>query len=686
MARDDILAARLKNLTITIFVLFIIIVARLVELQVIKHDHYARLAEGQHVYKETLRADRGTIFDRNGVPLAVSRDIYSFFAEPPKINNPVETSRAISKVLDIPVSRLERKFRSHNHFEWIARRVPLDRKRLICDMGLSGIGFRLEKGRNYPRGSLLAQILGFCGVDNIGRWGLEQELEQYLRGTDGWVYMVRDACGKRYVDLSLPKKSPVRGCDIVLTIDSRLQEIVEMVLDRTVQEMRAKSGTVVVVDPGSGDVLAMANYPTIDLYELWPPLDKSVYNRLKNRATMDTFEPGSTFKLITMASLIENGKVRPDELVYCENGTYQVGRRRIEDSHPQQWLTVKDVFSKSSNIGMSKLIDRLTEVNLLKTIKDFGIGSPSGIKFVSEEKGILHQPGDPGWSNYTMQSMSYGQEVSVTALQMTMAYSAVANGGELLLPQMVKEIQGHGREPIWKSERKVLWESVSRQSTLILKDFLCEVVLRGTGTSAQVGSIPVAGKTGTAEKAVSGQGYVHGKYVSSFGGFFPVDNPGVVVYIAIDEPQEKYYGGEVAAPAFRKIIEFMMMSCPDIIDIRSLAGMEGTNRVVRVDNQTSHLSARIPEHDYGTTLFILPAVSGESLIPDPKQEAVIVPDLLGMSVRDAVKVMKNYNLNPQISGSGFVVKQNPPAGSILSRGQNCYLRSSFSGGAWIESR
>ena len=677
MARDKKLAVRQKGLSIIITLLFGAIVFRLVCLQVIHHDYYSRRAEHQHIEKVSLEDDRGTIFDRNGITLAVSRDIFSLCAEPGRIKDPAAASRAISKVLGKSTSWLERKFRSSRDFEWIARRVPIDQKRKIDEMNLSGLYFKLEKGRHYPRGSLLAQVLGFCGLDNIGRWGLEECLQDHLQGVSGWVYMVRDAFGKRFVDLSLPKKPPIPGRNVVLTIDSRLQEIVEMTLAHTVNDMDAKSGSIVVIDPASGDILAMASYPTVDLYDVWPPFDRRIYKPLRNRATMDTFEPGSTFKLISMAALLEHDAVRPEELVFCENGTYWVGRRKIEDSHPEQWLTVKEVFSQSSNIGMCKLIDRLTDVELMGTIKDFGIGSPTGIEFISEEKGLLNQPGDAAWSNYSMQSLSYGQEVSATVLQMAMAFSAVANGGELLVPHIVSEIREPDGKVVWSSQRQVLWNCLSSETSTTLKDFLAEVVLTGTGTRAALGGIPIAGKTGTAQKAVFGQGYVDGKYVSSFGGFFPVDSPEIVIYVAIDEPKEKHYGGEVAAPALREIIEFMLLSCPDIIGQETLARMDGLNRIFNDRGKKSLEPARVPVTTRGTTLFIFPVHSSNRSVPATVEEAVVMPELTGLSARDALRVAEGVGLNPGISGSGFVVKQNPPAGTILSRSEDCFVKCSF---------
>lgn len=680
MLSNEKLAARLKNLSIISAFLFIVIIVRLGDLQILHHEHYARLAKNQYIEKVKLAGDRGTIYDRLGVGLAVSRDIFSFYAQPPRIEEPVKTSRALSKVLGKSASWLEKKCASERDFEWLARRVSLEKKRLICDMDLKGISCRVEKGRYYPRGSMLAQVMGFCGLDNIGRWGLEESLQEYLKGTEGWVYMVRDACGKRYVDLSLPKQPPVRGCDVILTIDARLQEIVEMILERTVRDTRAKGGSVVVVDPLTGDVLAMASFPTIDLYEIWPPVDEGVYKPLKNRATMDTFEPGSTFKLISMAALLENGKVDPEELVFCENGSYHVGRRKIEDVHPHRWLTVKDVFAKSSNIGMSKLIVRLSAEDLHKTIKDFGIGSPTGVEFICEEKGLLNQPGGEGWSGYTMQSLSYGQEVSVTALQMAMAYCAVANGGELLVPHVVKEIRGPNGKRVWSSRRQVLWNSITGETALVLKDFLREVVISGTGISAGIGMIPIAGKTGTAQKAEPGRGYVDGRYVSSFAGFFPSDSPRVVIHVVIDEPEEKHYGSEVAAPAFREIAESILLTCPDVIGPATLAGMEGINIVEsQAGEESLEPERQLPPDGHGTTLFVLPAGSGSRRRPASGQEVVVMPDLLGLSLRDAMRVVKDRGIGVSISGSGFVVKQKPGAGMIIPRGEECYLRCSSIG-------
>jgi cell division protein FtsI (penicillin-binding protein 3) len=668
--------ARLKNLSLAGLLLFILLIGRLFELQIIHHAYYSRLADNQHIEKLDLQPDRGTIYDRNGNPLAVSRDIFSLYTDPEFVKDPAGAAKVLSKALGYSARQLEKKLHSSTKFEWIERRIPVEKKKLVSSLHLEGLYFMLEKGRFYPGGSTLAQVLGFCGLDNIGRWGLEESLQEHLKGRMGFVHMVRDAERRRYIDLSLPRESPVRGSDVVLTIDSRLQEIAEIALARAVLDVKAKGGAVVAVDPSTGDILAMASYPTVDLYGLWPPLGEEVYDLLRNRATMDMIEPGSTFKLITMAALLENKMVRPGELVFCERGIYRVGRRTIVDVHPEGWLTVKEVFAKSSNIGMSKLVDRLTKETFIKTVKDFGIGVPTGIEYVSEQRGLLNKPGEGGWSGYTMKSMAYGQEVSVTTLQMAMAYAAVANGGELLVPHIVKEIRAPEGDVEWSSGRKVLWRCLSAETCMVLKEFMKEVVDSGTATQAQVGSLPLGGKTGTAQKAVPGLGYVDGKYIATFGGLLPADAPGIVVFVMIDEPQGRYYGGDVAAPVFREIVESVLLSCPELAGSRTLVRADGLNRVGCPPGllNLAEFPLRIPDY---TERFVFPVSGGYSRIPRHGEGVAVVPDFLGISMRDAMELAEEGGLTLSVTGSGFVLAQEPLPGALLPRGGECEIRCAF---------
>jgi cell division protein FtsI (penicillin-binding protein 3) len=677
VARDEKVIARLRNLALIGLVLFALLIGRLFEIQIVRHDYYSRKAKNQQIEKVDLQPDRGTIFDRNGKSLAISRDIFSLYTDPTFVKDPAGTARSLSKALGYPVQQIEKKLRSRTKFEWIERRIPLEKKRLIASLHLEGLYFMLEKGRFYPGGSLLAQVLGFCGLDNIGRWGLEESLQERLQGKKGYVYMVRDAEGRKYMDLSLPRVSPVKGEDVVLTIDARLQEIVELALARAVLEVEAKGGAIVAVDPATGEILAMASYPTVDLYELWPPLDEDVYDLLRNRATMDLFEPGSTFKLITMAALLENKMARPGELIFCEHGVYRVGGRTIVDVHPEGWLTVKEVFAKSSNIGMSKLVDRLSRDSFLKTVKDFGIGTTTGIEFMSEQKGLLNKPGGRGWSGYTMRSMAYGQEVSVTALQMALAFAAVANGGELLVPHMVKEIRGPGGSVVWSSQRKALWRCIATETSRMLKGFMREVVENGTGTRAKVGTLALAGKTGTAQKAIAGKGYVDGKYVATFGGFLPADTPGIVLFVMIDEPQGRYYGGDVAAPAFREIVESVLLSCPELVGLRTLVQMDGLNRVTFPSGLLNLKEFPLQNLEYGERRYVLPTSKGYGQVPRHGEGVAVVPDFLGLSVRDALELAEESGLLAAVSGSGFVVEQEPLPGALIPRGGECSLQSAF---------
>ncbi len=531
------LANRRIRLLLAVFaIVFGATLLRAVWLQGVRAQSLGRMAASQHRQTVDVAANRGTIYDSTGVQLAVGEQAMTVYADPLQIRDATKVAPVISRVLRLDPKQVYERISDRSHgFVYVERKADATRAARLERLHITGLGFYPEETRFYPQHSIAAQVLGYAGVDNHGLSGLELTLDRPLAGQAGRETLVRDPFG--HVLDSIVSKTARDGSDVSLTIDHNIQAEAEQVLRQTVQRWRAKDGTAIVLDPHTGAVLAMAVAPTYDANS-FPSVPKDAQ---RNRAITDTYEPGSTFKLVTVAGALSTGTVTPQEkftLPYA----IQVADRRIHDAEPRgtETMSVAKILSKSSNVGAITLAELLGKDRLASWIARFGFGHPTAIDFPGESQGIVLP---------VIGNVPIGQGIAVTPMQMASAYAAIANGGVWTRPHLVDRVGDGLAKPVVR--RRIVTRWIARELTSMLQN----VVLDGTGTLAQIPGYHVAGKTGTAAKPDPRGGYSTSKYVASFVGFAPATRPRVVVLVTVDEPQGAIWGGVVAAPAFKEIAQ-----------------------------------------------------------------------------------------------------------------------------------
>ncbi len=536
-----------------IFIIFISILAfyavRILYLQLFKSNSLASIAKNQHNILLRLDPIRGDIYDRNLHKLALACKVYSVYALPDEIDESerLDLAESLSKALKMDKDLILDRLSGEKSFVWIERHVAKEESDTIRDLDLKGIELIDEYKRFYPDSSLASHIIGFTGVDHVGLEGVELAYDGYLKGSPGWRWTVRDAKRRNILSKDVRFIPPSNGLNVILTIDEVIQHIAERELEEVYQKYKAKTATIVITDPKNGDILAMANRPTFDLNDF----GASTLDARRNKALTDIYEPGSVFKIVAASCAVEKGLVDRNEEFFCENGRYFVGGRVLHDHKPHGTLTFQEIVEKSSNIGMTKVAQVLGKDELYRFIRLFGFGELSGIDIPGEVRGIVRPPKE--WSATSISAVPIGQEVAVTSIQLVTAVSAIANGGLLVRPRIVRQIKDE-EESVVKTflpvvARRVLSETTAEKMKCILKG----VVENGTGTNARLDRYTAAGKTGTAQKLEPDGSYSHSKFVASFVGFAPVDNPRIAILISVDEPQPLYYGGSVAAPVFKKV-------------------------------------------------------------------------------------------------------------------------------------
>jgi len=518
---------------------------RAVWLQGVRAASLSKLATSQHVATTTIPAGRGTIFDRNGEPLAIGEQATTIYADPTQIRNPRAVAIAAARVLHLSSDTLYPQLSDRSKsFVYVERKADPARAAVLERKGLTGLHFYPEERRSYPQGTVAAQALGFAGVDNRGLAGLEFALDRDLAGKPGAETMITDPAG-RAIDV-VRERPAVQGRDVYLTLDGTLQSNAEQVLRETVSKWGARSGTAVVLDPRNGNVLAMATQPGFDGNRF----ADAPRELQRNRAVTDTYEPGSTFKLVTVAGALSEGLVTPDTS-FTLPYSLQIADRVVHDAEPRgtERMTVSQILSHSSNIGAITIArEKLGSARLADWISRFGFGHKTGIGFPDESGGIV-LPLDR-WSGSTIGNVPIGQGIAVTPIQMAAAYAAIANRGLWVQPHIVDHVTGRGRPTL--RHKRIVAPSIAQSLVTMLEGVVAE---GGTGTLAAIDGYQVAGKTGTAQKP-GPNGYTTGKYVASFVGFVPASAPKLVVLVTIDEPKGAIFGGVVAAPAFQAIARF----------------------------------------------------------------------------------------------------------------------------------
>jgi cell division protein FtsI (penicillin-binding protein 3) len=550
MNTSDPLRSRRVFAAMLLLLGFASILTRLFYLQVLHAAELTAQADRQHQKTVTVEGGRGAIVDRQGKVLAVNMDVPSVFGIPTSLDNPSGIAHDLARVLHVRPDDIERKLKQERSFVWIARKLDPEQGRRLQDLSLDGIGIVLEGRRFYPNGALLSHVMGFAGMDGQGLEGLERRYDRYLSGEKQLIVLQRDALGRTVFPKGLSERTPSPGHTLTLTIDEFAQYVSEKELNDAVISARAKGGMALVMDPKTGAVLAMALSPKFDPNAM----SGMSADRWRNRIITDAYEPGSTMKVIVAAAALEERVMRPDSLIYGENGRIEIARTVIHDHEKSGWMTFAEVIQKSSNIGAAKIAMQLEEVRLYRYIKAFGFGEKSDIDLPGEMAGLTKEPKD--WGRRSLASIAMGQEIGVTPLQLVTAISAVANGGWLMKPYVVSEIRDAGGHLVARMEPHVRRQPISTATARTLTDILEGVVTNGTGRKAAVPGYRVAGKTGTAQKIDPRTGaYSSSLLIGSFVGYVPAEDPRLAIVVVIDEPKAEAWGGVVAAPVFRRIAE-----------------------------------------------------------------------------------------------------------------------------------
>jgi cell division protein FtsI (penicillin-binding protein 3) len=527
----------------------LVLAGRLVHLQIIQHDRLMAQSEKQYLRSVEITSGRGNIYDRNRNQLATNIQVESVYADTKSVVEKTATARVLARVLGLKASAVLKKLKSNRHFVWIKRKSELNAVENLKQLDLAGVGFIAETKRYYPKRKLAASVLGFVGLDNQGLAGIEHFHHAVLKGNPQRTLLEKDARG-RFLWTTAHAQDINRGKqDVVLALDEVIQFIAERELNRQVKEYQAKSGLAIVMDPFTGAVYALASAPEFN------PNNYAAYpsHIWRNDAVASAYEPGSIFKPIVAAASLEEGLAGPDDIFFCENGSFKIGKSRIGEASNHQfgWLTLSNIIAKSSNIGAIKIAQTLGNRRFFGYIQKFGFGRKLGVDLPGEASGSVRNVKQ--WSGLSLASMSFGHEISVTPIQMVSAIAAIANGGVLIRPRLTQATLKNGvldRAFDPEGIQTVLSEETSRQMINILKS----VVKTGTGAKAAIPGFEVAGKTGTAQKIdPATQTYSKTKYLASFVGFVPADAPRLVILVMIDEPRKSYWGGEVAAPVFQKI-------------------------------------------------------------------------------------------------------------------------------------
>jgi cell division protein FtsI (penicillin-binding protein 3) len=526
------------------------ILFRLVTLQVLQAAELTARADRQHQKSVTLEGARGTVTDRHGKVLAMNMEVPSIFGVPTSLDSPASAARSLSPLLHIRRDEIEKKLRQDKHFVWLARKIEPEQGHRLERLSIDGIGVVMEGRRFYPKGPLLAHVLGFVGMDGLGLEGLEHRYEAQLHGEKRVTILQRDALGRTVFPKGLREQVPAAGHALTLTIDEVIQYIAEKELEDAVNNARAKAGMIIVMEPQTGAILAMAVSPRFDPNTV----AALTADRWRNRALTDTYEPGSTMKVVVAAAALEEKVMMPGSMLFGENGRMTIANTTIHDHEKLGWMTFAQMIQKSSNIGAAKTGMLLGEQRMYRYLQAFGFGQRTEIDLPGEVGGLLKPPRE--WGRRSLASISMGQEVGVTPLQMVSAVSAIANDGVLMKPYVVSEVRDQKGQPLKNVLPQVKRRVVSPDTARTLTTILEGVVTNGTGTKASIPGFRVAGKTGTAQKVDPRTGtYSSMLSIGSFVGFVPTDAPRLAMIIVIDEPQGESWGGVVAAPVFRRVGE-----------------------------------------------------------------------------------------------------------------------------------
>jgi cell division protein FtsI (penicillin-binding protein 3) len=689
---------------------------RLVYLQIFRYGSFEQRAQHQQQRTVELSARRGVIYDRFGRELAMSVSVDSAFAVPTEIPDLPGTISLISRITKSDPRELLARCKAARTFCWVARKADTETTERIRSLNLRGIYFQKESKRFYPKGDLAAQVIGYVGTDDAGLSGIEREFDEKLRGRSGEMLISVDARRKWFGSV---EKQPEPGENVVLTVDQQIQYIAERELDTAMDSTHAISGTIVVENPRTGEILALANRPTFD-----PNLTREITpEKLKNHAVSDVYEPGSTFKLVTISAALEEKLTTPSEMFDCQMGSIVINGMRIHDSRPHGVLSVADVLAESSDVGSIKIGMRLGNDRFYKYIRGFGFGQQTGIELPGETRGLSKPPSR--WSKVSFAAISMGQEIGITPLQLVGLISTIANDGVRVAPRIVAATT----EPQGAPQRIAVQATdpqrvISSLTAAQMRQMMQGVVLHGTGTKAALAGYSTAGKTGTAQKVdPATHAYSHTKYVATFAGFAPINNPAITVAVILDSAVGLHQGGQVCAPVFHRVAQQVLeyLHTPHDVELPAKRQVLLASRQVKdsdfEEGSPDRLSDTVEIGDSSPAMS-LPAATASTVAPPPplpvvpaamrerepvpadeekkvsspqsapveqvpssgtvildiEQGGIVVPSFAGKSVRSAVEAAEESGLDLDIIGSGVARDQSPPAGSHVPSGSRVTVR------------
>lgn len=683
---------RLRLISISAVLVVCVFIFRIIQVQIVRHEAYHRKALKQWHQKVVWPARRGSIFDRNGLPLAVTHRSYTLGVTPKHFPKDGDAAEYLADILGVTAKQLRKTLSKDRSYVPLRKDLRLSEEDYAKVSSMPGVRLDQNLDRLYPYDAIAPQLLGSVDIDGNGVAGVELAFQEILGGEDGWWLANKDALDNAFHHVNAPGKKPVNGNDLYLAIDSRVQSIVDFELEQALGRYGAKMGVAIVINPVSGDILALSE--KLSTGSSCDP-DHTRDNKLNSVSCI--YEPGSTFKLITDSFLIESGSVDPYDAFYTEGGKAEFNFGKFKDDHPtDEWLTFKESFIRSSNICTIKAVKDSDPHEFYSYILRFGFGGRTGIVLPAESRGTLRSPAV--WSARSLPSIAIGHEIGVTAIQMAMAYCALANGGELVVPRIALSVRDEKGNVVKDFSPISVRRVFSSETAGTIKDFCRGVVERGTGKKASVKGIPVAGKTGTSQKA-GVSGYQPGKYVASFIGFAPLDDPGIVCLVILDEPKYPYYwGGESAAVVFGNVVEginlatdllyhetdhevavgretdekvevpnFLRMTSQEAVKLASSCGLR-----ISCSNERGAVYSQIPDPGsyigFGEEvrlLFVAEAVPGNGKI--------CVPDLTGLTIREARRMLIACGLKCRIKGFGVVKKQRPLRGRFVRRNSEITL-------------
>ncbi len=641
------------------FAFFVAIIIRLFNIQILKSEELKYMAQRQQTGIEKIRAERGLIYDRNNVLLVYNRNDISYFLDLRMVSKTEKNKIAdkFSSVFLKPVSYYMDLMSVNGKTICIEKKVSSEKCMMLKTFKSAGLFTREDPTRIYQYNNTASHILGYISNEYHGVNGIEKTFDENLSGSEGTMLVEKNAIGDMITVSEEQTKQAVPGNNIVLTINKSYQKILEEELKKGLQNFGGTSATGIIMDPNNGEILALANQMDYDPNKFWEYSDTV----RRNKAIIDPYEPGSTFKTITMSALLDQKLCRDDEVINIDNGKYTYNKVTINDSHNGfKSLTVRGILEQSSNVGMSKLSQRIDNDLYYKYLRGFGFGNSTSFGLPGEEEGTLKNP--TKWSPITKLFMSFGYELTVTPLQIINAYAAVINGGTLYQPQILKRIMDSRGTVISENTPKQIRTVISKETSARMREYLRGVVERGTGKEAKLDLISVGGKTGTSQKLVDGK-YSKSHYNSSFIGFFPVENPQVICLILVNSPEKGRYGGMVAAPIFKEIAVKIFNS-----DVKFFQSKQIPTVKPEIKNTTSSTS-----NGQNTPVMNVSNISKPKLNNDYAIKNNLMPDLSNYSVRDAIIILTKLGVKYKVTGSGFVVSQSLIPGEKIQSGLACKL-------------